>query len=122
MEGLLNIRSAIAAVIVLLVVHRFIIEPAILSPLAKIPNAHWSSSLSPIWILSVRKRYKELQTIHKAHQRLGPVIRLGPNEVSVNCVDGGIKTIYSGGFEKDEWYAYFANYGYGDSSSLHTQS
>ena len=39
------------------------------------------------------------------------MVRLGPNEISVNCVDGGIRTIYGGGYEKGDWYAVFNNYG-----------
>ncbi|KLJ13509.1 unspecific monooxygenase [Blastomyces silverae] len=44
------------------------------------------------------------RTIHKAHQKYGPIVRLGPSEISVNCVDGGIRTVYAGGFEKHDWY------------------
>jgi hypothetical protein len=40
-------------------------------------------------------------------------VRLAPNEVSINCVDGGIRTVYAGGFEKHEWYPnLFPAYGY----------
>lgn len=61
----------------------------------------------------MRYRSREIRSIHDAHQRLGPVVRLAPKEVSVNCVEGGIKTIYTGGFEKHEWYQnLFFNYGY----------
>jgi hypothetical protein len=77
-----------------------------------IPWAHWSAGLSSSWILWIRYTRKENRTIHEAHHRLGPVIRLGPNEVSVNCIKGGIQTVYSGGFEKHEWYSnLFYNYG-----------
>ncbi|OAX85099.1 hypothetical protein ACJ72_00512 [Emergomyces africanus] len=44
------------------------------------------------------------RTIHKAHQKYGPIVRLGPSEISINCVDGGIRTVYTGGFEKHDWY------------------
>lgn len=53
------------------------------------------------------------KTIHDAHQRCGPIVRLGPGEVSINCVDGGIRTVYAGGFEKHDWYPrIFGAYGY----------
>ena len=42
--------------------------------------------------------------MNEAHQKLGPIVRLAPSEISINCVDKGIKTVYSGGFEKHEWY------------------
>lgn len=44
------------------------------------------------------------RTIQAAHERLGPIVRLGPSEISINCVEGGIKSVYTGGFEKHEWY------------------
>ncbi|PGG99521.1 unspecific monooxygenase [Blastomyces parvus] len=52
------------------------------------------------------------RTIHEAHQKYGPIVRLGPSEISINCVDGGIRTVYSGGFEKHAWYSrVFSAYG-----------
>lgn len=91
--------------------YRYILHPVLISPLRKIPPAHWSAPISPIWILFTRRRRNENTTIYALHQRLGPLVRLGPNEISVNCVDGGIRTIYSGGYEKGDWYAVFDNYG-----------
>lgn len=44
------------------------------------------------------------RTVQAAHEQYGPIVRLGPSEISVNCVDGGIKSVYTGGFEKHEWY------------------
>lgn len=106
------INSAVVLfAVVCLVIYKFIVYPALLSPLARIPNAHPTASVSPIWILSTRFRGKEVQSIHDAHAHLGPVVRLAPNEVSVNCVNGGIQTIYAGGFEKHRWYPdLFSNY------------
>ncbi|KAL8687113.1 MAG: hypothetical protein Q9218_006625 [Villophora microphyllina] len=46
-----------------------------------------------------------------AHLRYGPIVRLGPKEVSINCVDGGLRTVYAGGFEKPYFYDQFRNYG-----------
>ncbi|KXT02656.1 hypothetical protein AC578_1146 [Pseudocercospora eumusae] len=92
--------------------YKFIIYPAFLSPLAKIPNAHWTASISPLWILYHRQQQQDTPVVHACHTRLGPIIRLAPNEVSVNSVDGGIRTIYAGGFEKGDWYSnVFSNYG-----------
>ena len=34
---------------------------------------------------------------------IGPMVRLGPNEIGVNYVDGGVRTIYPGCFEKYRW-------------------
>lgn len=95
-----------------LLVYRFIILPAFLSPLAKTPNAHWTAPFSPLWILYNRLVQRDTPTVHEAHKRLGPIVRLAPNELSVNCVEGGIRTIYGGGYEKGDWYAnVFSNFG-----------
>lgn len=99
-----------ACLLFLLAVYKFIIYPTFLSPLSKIPNAHWSSSFSPVWILWTRYNVRENRTIYAAHLKYGPVIRLGPNELSVNDI-GGLRAIYGGGFEKGQWYSFFDNYG-----------
>ncbi|KAJ4392998.1 hypothetical protein N0V93_002202 [Gnomoniopsis smithogilvyi] len=96
--------------ILIYLTYRFIIYPAFLSPLAALPNAHWSARFSPLWILYKRYAHRENGALVAAHKRLGPYVRTAPNEVSVDDVEG-IKQIYMGGFEKPEWYAIFDNYG-----------
>ena len=88
---------------------RFCLLPSFFSPLAAIPPAHWSARFSSLWILWARFNKRENWTIHDAHQRLGPIVRLGPEEVSVNDVQA-LKTIYVGGWEKPEWYLLFTNF------------
>jgi len=106
------IPAAVGISLVLYLLYKYLLHPAFLSPLFKIPNAHWSSPLSPLWILWKRYDCAENKAIHAAHKKHGPIVRLGPNDISVNCVDGVIKTI--GGFEKPDWYPNaFFNYGYG---------
>ncbi|QMW28307.1 hypothetical protein G4B84_003596 [Aspergillus flavus NRRL3357] len=94
--------SAIVLTITLL--YKCIVYPVFLSPLSKIPNAHWTAPISPAWMLWKRFRSQNNRTIQAAHERLGPIVRLSPSEISINCVEGGIKTVYTGGFEKHEWY------------------
>ena len=95
-----------------LAVYQFIIHPFFISPLSKIPNAHWSAPISRLWILNKRRQQQETPAVHAAHERLGPIVRMAPNEISVNSVEGGIRTIYSGGYEKGDWYQnVFSNYG-----------
>jgi len=90
---------------------RWVIRPAFLSPLANILPIHWSARISCIWIVHKRVLQKETLAVHDAHARLGPIIRLAPNEVSVNSLEG-LRTIYGGGFPKNDWYAnVFSNYG-----------
>ncbi|KAL6707744.1 hypothetical protein ACN47E_003865 [Coniothyrium glycines] len=85
------------------------------NPLRKVPAAHPLAHFTSLWILSVRWRGVENMTLKEAHDRLGPIVCLGPSEVSVNCVKGGIRDVYAGGFEKGNatynWYGFFANYG-----------
>ncbi|KAI9652715.1 MAG: hypothetical protein M1831_006608 [Alyxoria varia] len=88
----------------ILLLYKYILHPAFLSPLSRIPNAHSTSAVSPLWILWTRKRCRENAEVYAAHGRSGPVVRLGPAEVSVNCVEDGIRTVYAGGFEKHVWY------------------
>jgi hypothetical protein len=111
--GLINaFNIALGAGVALLVcVWKFVIYPLLFSPLSKIPKAHWSSSFSPLWIYWIRYKSRENATLHAAHVTHGPIVQVAPNEISINSVDGGIRTVYGGGFEKGEWYSIFENYG-----------
>lgn len=111
MEINLDIKAFVSAAVLVYLIYRYAIYPAFISPLSKIPAAHWSARVSPAWILYMRYCFRENRTVHAAHQKYGDVVRLGPNELSVNCVDDGIRTIYAGGFEKHRWYTnLFSNY------------
>ncbi|KAL5339063.1 cytochrome P450 [Aspergillus crustosus] len=107
-----TLTTAAAISLVIFILYKGLIYPVILSPLSKIPNAHWTTPISPAWIIWKRFRSQNNRTIHTAHERLGPIVRLGPSEISVNCVEDGIKPVYTGGFEKHEWYPrVFASFG-----------
>lgn len=93
-------------------IYHWIIYPLVVSPLSKVPSAHWSAPLSSLWILLARKDGYENRHLLKAHQRYGCVVRVGPNALSVDGADA-IRTVYVGGFEKDPWYHVFDNYGCG---------
>jgi hypothetical protein len=113
-----NVSILAGGVVLILCVYKFLIHPLFISPLSRIPSAHPLAALTPLWMLWIRYTGYEIRTIHKAHQKLGPIIRIGPNEISVNCVKGGIQTVYSGGFEKGFWYDLFVNYGYVNTHSV----
>ncbi|KAL2841563.1 cytochrome P450 [Aspergillus pseudoustus] len=94
--------SAISVGILFSLIH-YIIRPLLLSPLAKIPNAHFTSSISSRWIQSIRQAGNEVLTVHSLHRKHGPVVRLAPNELSVNSLQG-LRIIYTGAFEKHPLY------------------
>ena len=116
---MIPLSIVVGSIIVCYSVYKYFIYPVFLSPLSEIPNANPTSSFSPLWILSKRYKNKENDAIHNAHVKHGDIVRLGPNEVSIACVDDGIRTVYSGGLEKWAWYQnQFENYGYGFYYSL----
>ncbi|KAK4505818.1 hypothetical protein PRZ48_003783 [Zasmidium cellare] len=99
-------------VLPLLALYHYLLYPLLFSPLCKIPAANPFASISSLWILYIRWLNIENQTLLRLHEKLGPIVRLAPNELSVNCYEGGLKTIYGGGFAKDEFYVRrFVNYG-----------
>ena len=99
------------SLLLLTAISKYILYPLFLSPLCHIPAAHPTAPLSALWIYWIRHQGRENATIRAAHEKLGPVVRLGPNEVSVNCIKGGLSKVYAGGMEKGEWYALFGSYG-----------
>ncbi|KPM37919.1 hypothetical protein AK830_g8634 [Neonectria ditissima] len=105
-----SILPCAAAVAIILFLYRCILYPLFLSPLAKIPAGHWSCHVTPFWILRARKTNCQNRTLHRAHLKHGPVVRIGPNELSVDGVQA-LRIVYQGGFEKDNWYSVFNNYG-----------
>lgn len=104
------------AVIVLAAVaafYKFVVYPTFLSPLSKVPNAHWSSGFCPIWIHCVKRTKQENREVYRLHMEKEPAVRVAPNLVSVNCFEDGLKRIYHGGFPKpDMYFNGFAVYGY----------
>lgn len=98
-------------ILVIGLIFQYFIYPYFFSPLSKIPNAHLTSPITSLWISHKRKTGNEIKTIYHLHQKYGPVVRLGPHELSVNSIDG-LRTIYTGGFEKTSWYRdIFVNFG-----------
>lgn len=95
----------------LYLLYAYLLHPLLLSPLRHIPAAHPLARLTSLWILRRRHAGRENATIRSAHERLGPVVVLGPGEVSVACVRGGIAAVYGGGMEKGGWYDVFGNLG-----------
>ncbi|KAL9593425.1 MAG: hypothetical protein Q9179_005887 [Wetmoreana sp. 5 TL-2023] len=107
---MIGLASIGICALLLALLYKYVLEPAIFSPLARIPSPNFLSTISPIWINRKRQASKETRTIFALHQKYGPVIRLAPNEISVNSLEG-LRTIYYGGFDKHHWYSdIFVNY------------
>lgn len=98
--------------LLLLLLYRYIIYPTFLSPLSKIPNAHFTAPILPLWIWFTQRRNRTgVRTLRALHEKHGPVVRLAPDEISVNSPNA-LRTVYVGGFEKHTWYLDpFVNYG-----------
>ncbi|KAJ5826557.1 hypothetical protein N7447_003320 [Penicillium robsamsonii] len=91
-------------------IYNHVIKPYFLSPLASIPNAHLTSPLSSYWIDRKRSTSTEVLAIYALHQKHGPIVRLGPKELSINSIHG-LRIIYTGAFEKHSFYNdFFVNF------------
>ncbi|KAH7356368.1 cytochrome P450 [Pyrenochaeta sp. MPI-SDFR-AT-0127] len=98
--------------LVFLGVYRFLLYPAFFGPLAKIPRLHITSPFSRAYLLWIQYSGKENAFVHEQHKRKGPILLLAPDVLSLNCFEGGLKQIYTGGFPKSEFYVKgFHNYG-----------
>lgn len=102
---LISILTPVIAWVILRIIFAFS------SPLRAIPNAHFTTPVSRIWILWSRFTGKEFSKCLELHNRLGPVIRIGPCEISVNCIEGGVRTVYGGNWEKSSMYENFTQFG-----------
>jgi cytochrome P450 len=89
--------------------YRDILHPALISPLSKLPAAHPTSHFASTWIWWRRRTGRESRSIFAAHQRCGPVVRLGPNEVSIASQEG-LRKVYFSGFTRTTWVLPFRNY------------
>ncbi|KAI1123097.1 cytochrome P450 [Nemania abortiva] len=105
-----TLYSAASILAILWFFYHFVLYPAVLSPLARIPTPHWTCCISDAWISIARFRSRENRTLLAAHRRCGQIIRVGPRELSVASMEA-VKTIYQGGFDKHSWYSVFDNFG-----------
>jgi hypothetical protein len=75
----------------------------LLSPLRKIPAGHITAHISGLWILYLRWSQQEHGTILNLHQRYGPIVRLGPKEISISSEEG-LHKIYTRGLPMNQSY------------------
>merc|ERR1712000_42192 len=69
-----------------------------------------TAAFSNIWLLSACRRGKRFAIVHDMHKKMGPVVRIAPNHVSIADADA-INTIYGhgNGFLKSEYYDAFVS-------------
>lgn len=89
-----------------------LIRPLFLSPLRHIPNAHFLSPFTSGWIQWKRWRGQETAVVWQAFETKGDIVRLGPTEIAVNTMEGGVKTVYGACQEKPERYRFWVNLGF----------
>ena len=100
----------LAVVFICMLVYQSVVFPVFVSPLARIPRAHFLCSFSSLWILWVRFFCDEVIIIEEKHRKYGPLLRVGPQEVSVATLQGQLKVIMERTFVKPAWYSRFCNY------------
>jgi hypothetical protein len=82
------------------------------SSLRKVPAAHWSCRFSSARILWARWTGTELKFLLDTHRRLGPIVLVGPKDLSVSSYQDGIRKVYDAGFSKPAaFYSMFRYYG-----------
>ncbi|RDL36124.1 Uncharacterized protein BP5553_06736 [Venustampulla echinocandica] len=85
---------------------------ATFAPLSKLPGP-WYTLFSDVFLMYKEFTAQRRVYIHELHKRFGPVVRLGPNEVSFTSLEA-VKEIYQSGgsgYDKTEFYNLFIQYG-----------
>ncbi|KIW06594.1 uncharacterized protein PV09_02310 [Verruconis gallopava] len=104
--------STIAAIGILCVfIFKFLILPLFLCPLSRIPGPKIYALTK--WRLAYEDwKGTRTRTILRLHQKHGPVVRVGPQEVSFSSLSA-LRTIYGAGsgFERTSFYDMFDVYG-----------
>lgn len=106
-----NVVTIAAATLLACTLYRFIYQPLYGTPLARIPGSKIYAATK--WRLAlVDYQGIRTQTIHSLHRQYGPVLRIGPNEVSFSSLSA-LRAIYGAGsgFERTAFYRMFDAYG-----------
>lgn len=81
------------------------------SPITKIHGPAYTKFTS-LWLMKQELTSNRRPYIHELHQKYGPIVRLGPNEVSFTSLEA-IKEIYTSGgsgYDKTEFYSLFMQF------------
>ncbi|KAK5697833.1 hypothetical protein LTR97_006791 [Elasticomyces elasticus] len=101
----------LAASLAIFALYRLIIHPFFLSPIAAVPAVHPLAKITSLYMLWTRFWDNENDVVFAAHQKYGEVVKLSPHELSVNCVDDGIKTVYGKNFDRHSFYRVYEDCG-----------
>jgi hypothetical protein len=110
---LLSASPLLLLTLLTFITYHILIYPLFLSPLSAIPCAHPLAAITPLWINYRRLTGREVTTTYAAFQKYGPYVRLGPAEVAVNTIAGGVTAAHGHGFnnlDKTRWYDFFINH------------
>ena len=105
------------AVAIVSLVALYLVYAQLTHPLLKVPSTHWSAPLSSAHIVytkyfyNVRYEHYEAHLNKKGSDGLRPILRVGPNEVSIMSSQG-VEVVFTGGYERAPWYDVFSNFGY----------
>jgi hypothetical protein len=81
------------------------------SPVARLPGPTYTIFTS-LWLIIQEFASNRRPYVHRLHQKYGPVVRLGPNEVSFTSLEA-LKEIYTSGgsgYDKTEFYTLFMQF------------
>jgi hypothetical protein len=110
----------LALPLAVLLLYFFILEPVLFNPLSRIPGPK-SFALTK-WRLALEDwRGTRTRKILALHEEYGPVVRIGPNEVSFNSLSA-LRTIYGPGsqYGRTTFYRMFDVYGEQNLFTLHS--
>ena len=103
-------QIVVGTALLIAVVNEFIIRPFFTSPLAHVPGPKLSAMTK--WAMIYRDFTKKRTVyIHSLHEKYGPVVRIGPNELAFTGKEP-MKIIYGAGtsFYKPAFYDLFIAY------------
>ncbi|KAK6361451.1 hypothetical protein TWF730_005179 [Orbilia blumenaviensis] len=123
-----TVNNPLSTFVLLALVYGFTLATyrLLFSPLSAIPGPKLAA-VTRLWILYHDYKNQRTDTITNLHKKYGPVVRIGPNEVSFTSTSA-VKDIYTGsgregGFPKGFMYAMFTHYGrYNMFSSLTSEA
>jgi hypothetical protein len=105
-----NWQIVLGVTLLIAAINEYIIYPFFTSPLANVPGPKLlaMTKWAMIWVDFTKKR---TLYIHSLHEKYGPVVRVGPNEL-VFTGDEPMRTIYGAGtsFYKPAFYNLFVAY------------